>query len=71
MAKKKLPPIATMRLDADRPFLEQFEEAAYLDESGQALEWLEENVYQHPEIMSMLTPIRLGRSTNIKGSQQA
>ncbi len=55
---KQLPKIATMRLDADRPFLEQFEEEALLDDSGQALEWLEENVYQRPEIMSVLTPIR-------------
>jgi len=29
---KKLPPIATIALDADRPFLEQLEEAAVLSD---------------------------------------
>ena len=65
----KLPHIATMRLDANRPMLEQLEEEAAKD--GQALEWLQKNVYDHPERLSILTPIRLPHSTEPSGSQQA
>lgn len=40
-------------LDADRPFLEQFEEQALVDD--QACEWLLEEIYPNPERMSVLT----------------
>jgi hypothetical protein len=44
-------------LDADRPFLEQFEEEALADD--EAFEWLEEEVYSHPERLEILTSTRL------------
>ena len=53
---KKPPKIARMRLDPNRPMLEQLEQEALLDD--QASEWLEENVYQRPDRLSVLTPNR-------------
>ena len=69
MAKKKSPHVARMPLDPDRPMLEQLEEEAAKD--GQALGWLQKNVYDHPERLSILTPIRLPHSAETSGSQQA
>jgi hypothetical protein len=58
--KKKYPPdpewVNDPPLDADRPLLQQLEERVYLlpdDEFQEALEWLEENFYRRPEIMSL------------------
>ncbi|MEW6490307.1 MAG: hypothetical protein AB1578_20655 [Thermodesulfobacteriota bacterium] len=44
-------------LDADRPFLEQFEEEALEDD--EAFDWLLEEVYAHPERLAVLTGTRL------------
>jgi hypothetical protein len=45
-----------MVLDADRPFLEQLEEAALAEENnGPALLLLEQKIYRNPDIMSALT----------------
>ena len=48
---------AHMELDPDRPFLEQFEEAALI--SDQALEWLKKEIYDHPDRLSLFSNIRL------------
>ncbi len=51
-------------LDADRPFLEQIEEQALVDD--QALSWLVDEIYPNREVMSNLTNTRLP-STKTKG----
>ena len=61
MSKRYLPTIATMPLDPNRPMLEQLEEAALV--SDRDCEWLDKYVYQHPERLSVLTPIRLALPT--------
>jgi hypothetical protein len=40
-------------LDADRPFLDQFEEQALVDD--EAYSWLLSKVYRDPKIMDVLT----------------
>jgi hypothetical protein len=47
-----------MPLDADRPMLEQLEEATLVDDDSAS--WLDQNVMAEPERLSILTPIRLG-----------
>lgn len=54
--------IDTMELDGDRPFLEQFEEMAMID--NQALEWLCDKIYDNPRIMSLLSNFCLATGAN-------
>jgi hypothetical protein len=43
-------------LDMNRPFLDQFEEAADKDPTGLIWRWIREEVYPNPDLMSMLRP---------------
>ncbi|MCL4197714.1 MAG: hypothetical protein KJZ69_09515 [Phycisphaerales bacterium] len=48
-----------LKLDPDRPMLDQLEEFILgLDEEeyAQAFAWLEQNIYNNPQAMSVLTP---------------
>jgi hypothetical protein len=46
----------TQPIDADRPFLEQFEEQALYDDD--TLQYLIEEIYPNREIMAILTELR-------------
>lgn len=51
--ENQLEELLPQTLDADRPWLEQFEEAAIKDKTGLARKWLNRKVYSEPDIMSL------------------
>ena len=59
------PPIEQLPVDGDRPLLEQLEEYAESDPTGRDLEWLIKNVYERPDRMSVLTPVRIHPSVKV------
>jgi hypothetical protein len=59
--KKKLEELLRFEMDANRPFLVQFEEAAERDKTGLIQKWLEEEVYTDLELMKEWDPLAVAR----------
>lgn len=58
----------TQPIDADRPFLEQFEEQALYDDD--TLQYLIEEIYPNREIMANLTELRLAPAQSLRIDQE-